>query len=667
MQPPEPVVAGDRGLRRTALALGGFALVEVILGYLLAVPAGFGWQRLLSTFMASNGLMGASFAGSGLLIAWHRPRNALSWLLIADGLGHATSTLAVPLAQLVHHHHGPELLLRSLITVFMFSWPWSITLFLPLALLCFPDGHLPSRRWRPVAWGIVISAPLFVAEMTGDPTPVADGFPRGYLTMSSYHTLSWLWGLSEARVLCALAVGVGALVVRYRSADETGRRQLLWLLLAGVVVVAAVLPWSFVAGTPVVVLFSIPLIPLAIGVAVVRHQLLDIRLVLSRAVAWLLLSLAALAAYGALVALLGTALDGAGRSSALLTALIAVALAPLLPRLQREVDRWTYGERGDPARVAERLGEHLAAGGERGLAGVVSSLRAALRLPYVALTDGESTLAADGSTPTNIAVLPLTYAGAVVGRLEIGLRPGEKTLDEGDLPALQLVAAPLAVALGALRLSEDLERSRSRIVVAREEERRRLRRDLHDGLGPTLTGLALAADAATNFLDREPEQSRELLGSLRRDTRTAIGEVRRLIDDLRPPVLDELGLVGALKERVDALRRRDDGSIVDVRLVAPEALPVLPAAAEVVAYRVATEALLNVTRHAGARGAVIEISCNGSLDVSVLDDGSIDTAWAPGVGLSAMRERAAEVGARFEAGPTTSGGRVFLSIPLAAT
>ena len=138
---------------------------------------------------------------------------------------------------------------------------------------------------------------------------------------------------------------------------------------------------------------------------------------------------------------------------------------------------------------------------------------------------------------------------------------------------MQLVAAPLAVALGALRLSGDLERSRSRIVVAREEERRRLRRDLHDGLGPTLTGLALAADAATNFLDRDPEQSRQLLGSLRRDTRTAIGEVRRLIDDLRPPALDELGLLGALNERVDALRRRDDGSIVDVRLVAPDGAP----------------------------------------------------------------------------------------------
>ena len=659
-----PPVVSDQWLRRAALLVGGFALGQVALGLVLAVPAGFGWQRLVSSFMASNGLMGASFAVSGLLIAWHRPQNALTWLLLADGFGHATSTLAAPLAQLVHDHQGPNWLLRSLVTVFMFAWPWSIALFLPLILLCFPDGHLPSRRWRPVAWTVVITAPLFVMEMVGDPTPVSAGFPRGYLTLSAYHSLDWLWTLSEVRVLAALAIGVVALVLRYRHADETGRRQLLWLLLAAVIVVAAVLPWSFVTGTPVIVLFAIPLIPVAIGVAVVRHQLLDIRLVLSRALAWVLLSLAALAAYGGLVALLGAALDGAGRRSALLTALVAAALAPLLPRLQREVDRWMYGDRGDPARVVERLGEHLAAGDERGLAGVVSALRAALRLPYVALTDEQLTFVADGTAPAHVVVLPLTYAGNAVAQLEIGLRPGEKVLGEGDVRALQLVATPLAVALGALRLSEDLERSRSRLVVAREEERRRLRRDLHDGLGPTLTGLALAADAATNFLDGDPEQSRQLLGSLRRDARTAIGEVRRLVDDLRPAALDELGLVGALHERVEALRRRQDGSTVDVRLVAPGALPVLPAAVEVVAYRVATEALLNVTRHARAQGALIEVSCEDTLDVSVLDDGPATAAWTPGVGLSAMRERAAEVGARFEAGPTPSGGRVFLSIPL---
>lgn len=652
------------GRRTLAVTLAVLALLEVGAGVVLAVVAGFGWSRVLTSFLATNGLMGASFAASGLLITWFRPRNVLGWLLVADGLGHATSALAAPMGSVLHQQGAPDVVLRLVVTVFMCAWPWSITLCLPLVLLCFPDGRLPSRAWRPVVWFLVGTAPLFVAEMMGDPTPVAHGYPLGYLTFSSYDSWGWLWTLSEMRVLAGIAVGVLALVVRYRRADETTRRQLLWLLLAGLVVVAAVAPWAFVTGTPIVVLFSIPLVPLAICVAVVRHQLLDIRLVVSRAVAWLLLSLAALAAYGALVALLSSFIDGPRQHSALLTALVAMGVAPLLPRLQREVDRWMYGDRRDPAGVAGRLGEHLAAGDAQGLTGVVAALRTALRLPYVAIADASGIVAADGSAPLHVTTMPLTYAGDVVGNLDVGLRPGERDLHDDDRRVLWLVATPMAVALQALRLSADLQRSRARLVVTREEERRRLRRDLHDGLGPTLTGLALAADAATNFLDDEPEQTRELLRSLRRDTRTTIGEVRRLVDDLRPPSLDEVGLIGALQQRADQLRWRQDGSEVHVRLIAPPELPALPAAAEVVAYRIATEALVNVARHAAARGAVIEVSCDGTLDVTVVDDGAGTTAWTPGVGLQAMRERAAEVGARFEAGPSKVGGRVFVSIPL---
>jgi two-component system NarL family sensor kinase len=663
MQQPGAAPSGG-GWRLAAVALGLLALVEVILAAGLAVVADFGWSKLLTSFLATNGLMGASFALSGLLIAWYRPLNALGWLLVADGLGHATSALMAPLASLLHDNGGPEWLLRLVVTVFMFAWPWSITLFLPLALLLFPDGHLPSRGWRWVAWLLVVTAPLFVIETVSGTEPVSAGMPLGYLSLGGFDSLDWLWPISEVRVLGGLLVGVVALAMRYRRADETGRRQVLWLLLAVLVVLAAVVPWAFVAGTPIAVLFAIPLVPLAICVAVVRHQLLDIRLVVSRAVAWLLLSLAALAAYGALVALLGSFLSDARQHSAMLTALVAVVLAPLLPRLQREVDRWMYGDRNDPARVAVTLGEHLAAGDERGLAGVVAALRTALRLPYVAISDGHEVLAADGAVSAQVATVPLSYAGKEIGCLHIGLRPGERELEDDDLPTLRLVATPLAVALRALALSSDLQSSRARLVVTREEERRRLRRDLHDGLGPTLTGLALAADAATNFLDGDPEQTRALLGTLRRDSRTAIGDVRRLVDDLRPPALDEVGLVGALQQRVDQLRWRRDGTRFDVRLVAPDGLPPLPAAVEVVAYRIATEALVNVARHATASEAQIEVRCHDSLDVTVTDDGPRTSAWTPGVGLEGMRERAAEVGARFEAGPSRSGGRVFVSIPL---
>jgi two-component system, NarL family, sensor kinase len=657
----------ERGWRLGALAVGGFAIVEVVAAVALVPAAGFSWSRALTSFLATNGLMGVAFATSGLMIAWYRPRHPLGWLLVAAGLAHATSALMAPLAEILHANDGLLPLLRLVVTVFMFAWPWSIALFLPMSLLLFPDGHLPSPRWKYAAWAIVVTAPLFVLEMVSGTEPVSAGMPLGYLAFDTGNSLDWLWTLSEVRTMAALLVAVVALVVRYRRAGETERAQLLWLLMAGIVVVLAVAPWAFVAGTPIAVLFAIPLVPLAIAVAVIRHQLLDIRLVVSRAVAWLLLSVTALIAYVAVVALLDSFVSQAFGRSAFATVLVAVALAPLLPRLQREVDRWMYGDRRDPARVAGRLGEALAAGDARGLAGVVSGLRSALRLPYVSVRDAEEVLTSDGVLPSRTTRLPLEYAGETIGELVIGLRRGEQRLSASDRSTLQLVATPLAVAIRALALSAELQQSQDRLVVAREEERRRLRRDLHDGLGPTLTGMALAADAGANFLDDDPARTRELLGSLRRDSRLALADVRRLVDNLTPPVLGELGLLGALERRAEQLRGRSDGTSLDVRLVVPHELPALPAEVEVAAYRIATEALVNVARHALASSAVIEVRCNGTLELVVTDDGASHAAWSPGVGLESMRERAAEVGGIFEAGPSRRGGRVFVSIPMVAS
>lgn len=660
----EPAATPGRRWRLGALAIGALAVAEVLAAVALVPAAGFSWSRALTSFLATNGLMGAAFAASGLLIAWYRPRSPLGWLLVGDGLGHATSALMAPLAQILHEQGAPLPVLRAVLTVFMFAWPWSIALFLPMVLLLFPDGHLPSPGWRFAAWAIVGTAPLFVVEMVTGSEPIAAGMPLGYLTFNPGGGPPWLSTLAEVRTMGALVLALASLVVRYRRAGETERAQLLWLLMAGLVVVAAVAPWSFVAGTPIVVLFAIPLVPLAIAVAVIRHQLLDIRLVVARALAWLLLSGAAVLSYVALVALLDTFVSHTFGRSAFATVLVAVALAPLLPRLQREVDRWMYGDRRDPARVAGRLGEVLAAGDGRGLLDVAATLRAALRLPYVGVRDASGVLAADGDAPGRVARLPLEYAGAPVGELEIGLRQGERHLTGSDTTALQIVAAPLAVAVRALLLAHDLQHAQARLVVAREEERRRLRRDLHDGLGPTLTGMALAADAGTNLLDRDPKQARELLLALRRDTRAALADVRRLVDNLTPPALGELGLLGALEQRVEQLRGRSDGSSLDVQLVVPAELPRLTSEVEVAAYRIATEALVNVARHAVATSAVVEVRCEETLEVMVTDDGANPAAWSPGVGLEAMRERAAEVGGFVEAGPSRRGGRVFVSIPV---
>ncbi|MGH3712422.1 MAG: histidine kinase [Micromonosporaceae bacterium] len=512
---------------------------------------------------------------------------------------------------------------------------------------------------------MIVTAPLFWLEMAAEPAPIDATFPAGYLTIGSYDALGPLWTLAELRTFAALILGIVALVVRYRRAPEAQRRQLLWLLLAAIVAVAFTLPWGFVAGTPIVVLFAIPLIPVAVTVAIVRHQLLDIRLVVSRAVAWVLLSVAAVAAYAVLVAVLDRFVSAQLGRSAVATVVVALLVAPLLPRLQRLVDRAMYGDRGDPARVAYRVGEQLAAGAEEGLSGVARAVREALRLRYVAVSDSDGVLASDGPDPDGPArTIALEYRGEPVGELLVGLRPGERELSAADRaapgrraargraarhPALRAAAVvPGAACLGAGGGAPAASR------------------DLHDGLGPTLTGVALASDAAANLLDAQPARSRELLATVRGDVRQAIADIRRLVENLRPPALDELGLVEALRQRTDQVAWRADGAAVRVRLDAQQEFPALPAAIEVAAYRIATEALTNVVRHSRASVAVLRLRCGDTLDMEIADDGPPNGEWRPGVGLQAMRERAEELGGHLEAGPSSAGGLVRVSFPLAA-
>ncbi|HVD81374.1 MAG TPA: histidine kinase, partial [Propionibacteriaceae bacterium] len=532
--------------------LAGLAIAEVVTACVLSIIIGWSWRDALEAFVVTNSLMGVAFAGCGGILTWHRPRNPIGWLFVAAGLAHATTAVCAPALQLLIDAGAPLTAQRLMLTVFAWSWPWSIGLCLPLALLLFPDGRPPSPRWRWVVVAVIVTAPLFALEMGASPEPMDAGLLVGYLTVAGYNALQPLWTATEIRGLLALCAGLAALTVRYRRGSDVERRQLLWLMLPVLVALIVILPWGLVAGTPVEVLFAIPLIPIAVTVAIVRHQLLDIRLVVSRLLAWLMLLLAVVVAYAGLVALLDRFTAPRLGWSALITVLLVLLAAPLLPRLQRLVDGALYGARGDPARVVSRLGEQLATP-DAGLQGVVTTIRTALRLPYLAIERDGRVLASDGEPPERVHPWPLTRGGRSEGRLMVGLRPGERDVAAADRRVLAMLADPVAVAVHLTVVSEELQTSREQLVAAREEERRRLRRELHDGLGPTLTGIAFAADAAANTIDVDPEQSQRLLTTLRRDTRAALADVRRLVDNLRPPALDELGLVGALQQRSDQL------------------------------------------------------------------------------------------------------------------
>jgi signal transduction histidine kinase len=631
---------------RSAAAIG----TAVIVGLSVATACGWaetGWSlhQAVDAFVVSNLVIGVSFGLCGALITWNRSRHPVGWLFLVGGVCQVVSAASAVGAEVSLEHHGPADVTRTLVTLFALAWPVHIGVCVPAALALLPDGTLPGPRWRGWFWFFVLTSPLFVLE---NGNAHSDGtFPDGYLLLPLHGMWASIWTASEIRWAASMFFAVAALVVRYRRGDETVRRKLLWIVLAAGVVLIAVTPWALVSGTPLAVLFAIPLLPAAVTVAILRHGLLDVRLVLARGIAYLLLSALVLAAYAVLVLALS------GVASALLAALIAL---PVRARLQGAVERILYGARDDPTLVATTVGGAL-----HDLSAGIEAVRGALRLPYAAIVTDDRVVAEAGGTSGPTARIAMPDGRA----LEVGLRPGERTLAPTDARLLEMLIGPLAVAVSASTTAAALQTSREHLVTAREEERRRLRRELHDGVGTLLTGVVLAADAAGNLITQQPRQAEELVNSVRADLRTAVAEVRRLVDDLRPLAVDELGLVPALEARAAQTVRRVDGGAVRVNVEADLAVA-LPAALEVAAYRIATEALTNVVRHSEATQVDVVVRTRaGQLEIDVLDNGPA-RSWKPGVGTASMTERAEELGGTCEHGPGPRGGVVRARIPLGA-
>jgi signal transduction histidine kinase len=374
--------------------------------------------------------------------------------------------------------------------------------------------------------------------------------------------------------------------------------------------------------------------------------------------------------YVATVSLLGMVLQQrAGLVASLVaTGVVAVVFQPLRERLQQWVDRLLYGDRQDPYRVLAGLGQRLEAtvAPQAVLPGVVETIAQALRLPYVAIElrhgDDLEPVAVFGRVVGGPLAVPLVYQAEPIGRLLLGPRAPGEPFSPADRRLLTDLAGPVAMAASAVQLTGDLQRSRQRLVTALEEERRRLRRDLHDGLGPTLAGVTLEIGAARNLLGHDPAAADGLLARLQADTKAATAEIRRVVYGLRPPALDELGLVGAIREEANRFASAEHaGATVGPGLVvsvqAPEGLDGLPAAVEVAAYRIALEALTNVARHANASHCTIQLALQDGLELQVTDDGTgLPADYRAGVGLTSLRERAAELGGACTIAALAAGG-----------
>ena len=330
-----------------------------------------------------------------------------------------------------------------------------------------------------------------------------------------------------------------------------------------------------------------------------------------------------------------------------------------------------YGERDDPYAVISRLGRRLEAtlAPDTVLPTVVETIAQALKLPYAAilLKEGEAyrTAASYGSPKGEPETLPLVYQREEIGRLVLSPRAPGESFSDADRALLEDLARQAEVAVHAVRLTADLQRSRERLVATREEERRRLRRDLHDGLGAQLAGLNVQAGTLRRLIPSDPDAADELVVELREEIRGAIADIRRLVYDLRPPALDDLGLVEALRQLAERYDSKDGPLRVVVE--APEDLPNLPAAVEVSVYRITQEALTNVARHARATTCVVRLAVNDNVALEIVDDGvGIPAGRSAGVGLSSMHERAEELGGTCTVEALPEGGtRVLARLPLA--
>lgn len=660
--------------RRLAIAVLAASLASAAAGRILTAvspPLDPGdpdspFQVALETVWLAYGVLGA-------VILARQPRHPIGWLLLGTGTAIGVAHLGAGYAAyaLAEEPDAPG----GAAALWVPSTVWAPALLLPVVFipLLFPDGHLPSPRWRPWAWvaGLVtacLSAGLMFAEGPLDEPP---GLPNPF-GVPRLDVLQYAGLLEPALLIMAAA----AVFVRRRRAVGVEREQLRWLTYAVCVLVVCMVSLMFLGEWgPVpaaVTLVGVSLLPIAITVAITRYRLYDIDLVINRTLVYGGVTAAILATYLLVVLVAGNLLGAEmrWRQSVLVTALIAMAAYPLRGWLQRAVNRLMYGDRDDPYTAMSRLAQRLADAVTPSalLPAVADTVGQTLRLPYVAVElhgqDGRA--AASYGTPRGEPHrIPLVHQGEPVGTLVLTPRSPRERLSAADLRVLDDVARQAAVAAHAVRLAEDLQRARERLILAREEERRRLRRDLHDGLGSALAGMALYVGNARRALEAGQNgngdgSAADWLNRLEDRTGEAISDVRRVVNDLRPPALDELGLVGAL-------RTYATGVPLPIDVHAPVRMPILSAGVEVAAYRIAVEAVLNTTRHARARECTVRLTTDdGHLSIEVADDGrGLPPAHIPGVGISSMRERANELGGTCTVRNRAGGGVAVLArLPL---
>ena len=623
------------------------------------------------------------------LVLRRHPSHAVGWVAAIGSICTSLSAFAGSYAaySLSHAH----LLPADGFAVWLRGWIWYPASILLLALIpaLFPDGKLPSRRWRPIVWAVTAGSVIQLVWVSFSQLLFGFPLPNGPYPMDGW-VFNALVPLTGLFWLLSLAGGLASLVVRFLKSTGIARQQLKWFLVA-VSLQGAVWAGSFIASAvtrlapyvnpyfDVLIPLTLLAMPLAIGVAILRHRLYDIDVVISRGLAYTGLAAFITVAYLLVVVGVGLVLGTGGVPNLPLTvvavALVGLLIHPVRTRLQGLANRLVYGTPADPYTILAELARTPAAGDvDRALAQIAEAVstgtgsrqtRVRLLLP-----GGQSRTAiwpagAAGNFGQSVAV---KYGGMTVGEIEAE--------GSGDQRLTEAMTGQAGHALHTLRLSaeldaklaqleaqaEELVASRARLVQAQETERRRLERDLHDGIQQELVVLIAKARLARNQVNRDPALAAETLAELQGSAQHALSDLRSLARGIHPAVLSSRGLV----EAVDAMAARmpvgvrvdADPDVRDVRY-APEI--------EGAAYFVVAEGLANVLKHADATEATVTISASDSwLRVAVADDGhGFDPGGVDESGLRGLRDRIEALGGQIEVDSSTSGTRLQASLPSA--
>lgn len=616
------------------------------------------------------------FLAAAFIVYWKRGNEIMGMLgtLLLVGFG-----VPFPSMMTVAAENEPKLLLFNGIMTFL-GWVSFVIFF-----LIFPNGKfVPSwSKW------------VFILLVV-------------FLLLGFFEMPLWV---VIFRVILMFVLLLYAQIYRYRNVStQIERQQTKWVVYGFSVGILGYLglllipmlfnPNIFKEGSPLYfmffntgIYFTLLLIPVTLTFALLRRRLWDIDPLVNRTLLYAIMTVAVIGIYTAVVWYLSNLFktDENVVISIIATSIVAVSFSPLKEKVQKVIIRRLFGEQENPYFVIALLGKKLQESKtpEQVVEQVLKTLKEVIKLPFASinlLQNGkEVVLAQFGEAVGNHHRLPISYRGTQLGYLTVSPRSPGEAFTSSDEKLWEVLIQQLGPLLQDLKATVDLkalnvmlQESREKLVLAREEERKYLRRNLHDDLAPRLAALAYTAAAAEELVDKEPLTVKKLLSEHQQMILGTVDDIRRLVYDLRPPSIDELGLLEALRLRTNEIissmavySEEEPESKIELMFIAPEQLQKIPPAIEVAVYRIITESVVNVVRHSKANKCEVHIYLRKNrLELEVIDNGiGISRERPPstmgGIGLTSMRERAAELGGECIIERSTSGGtRVYASFPL---